>query len=114
MASGFEWWDSSGKGRPWIRSVKVTSEDTITIELSAAPSGKEQRLRYAFTGPGSGQHDALKYPGAAATQPHGNVRDTDPTLGVTDQAHLYDWLATFDDPVGFSWEPPQRPVTAGR
>jgi len=112
VASGFEWWDDSGNARPWVTSVSITAADTVTISLSAPPTGGNQRLRYAFTGPAG----SAKYPDATR-QPHGNIRDTDAALGVTDGAHLYDWLATFDDPVGFSWSPPSSiglfPLPAG-
>jgi hypothetical protein len=100
IVNGFEYYDGSGVTRPYISSVSVTSADTITIMLSADPgANSNQRLRYAFTG-------NTKFSVAGSTQAHGNIRDSDTAVGVTSGAHLYDWLATFDDPIGFTWAPP--------
>jgi hypothetical protein len=97
---GFEWWDQSGAAKPYITNVSITGPDTVTITLSSAPTGSNQRLRHAFTGSG-------KWGTASkGTAPHGNLRDSDPAVGYSSGEHLYNWLATFDDPVGFSWSPP--------
>jgi len=98
---GFEFYDSSGTAKAYITGAAITASNTIAITLNKIPTGSNQRLRYAFTGAG-------KFPGGAATAPHGNIRDSDTAVGVTSGARLYNWLATFDDPVGFSWAPPSR------
>ena len=74
---------------PNITSVDVTAPDTVTIKLSAAPTGANKRLRYAFTGT----------PGASAgptTGPRGNLRDSDDTKSLYG-FKLYNWCVTFDE-----------------
>jgi hypothetical protein len=96
---GFEWWDSTGTSKPYISAVAITASDTVTLTLSSTPTGSNQRLRHAFTGSGT-------WTGNKATAAHGNIRDTDLTVGYGSGEHLYNWLATFDDPMGFSWDKP--------
>jgi hypothetical protein len=84
---GFEWKDD-GPATPTIASVAVAGPDTITVTLSAAPTGANKRLRYAFTGtPG-----AL---GGPTSGPRGNVRDSDATPSRNGYA-LYNWCVHFD------------------
>ena len=105
---GFEWWDDS-VAKPFVSNVAVTASDTVTITLSADPAGHaNQRLRHAFTGSGQWATSSGTLSGTNATAPHGNIRDTDPAVGYSSGEHLYDWLATFDDPMGFNWAPPRR------
>ena len=83
---GFEWADDGPT--PSIVSVALAGADTVTITLSATPTGDNPRLRYAFTG-ASG---AL---GGAATGPRGNLRDSDITPSRNGYA-LYNWCVHFD------------------
>ena len=89
-AYGFEYFDDSG-APPAIAAVALASEDTLTVTLQSAPTGANQRLRYAFTG----------IAGAAAgatTGPRGNLRDSDGT--VSPHAYpLYNWCVHFDKPI---------------
>jgi hypothetical protein len=74
---------------PNITSVDVTAPDTVTIKLSAAPTGANKRLRYAFTGaPGAN--------GGPTTGPRGNLRDSDDTKSLYG-FKLYNWCVTFDE-----------------
>lgn len=85
---------------PTISALPTVSGDTMTIVLSAPPSGfATERLRYAYTA--SGQV-------GTSGAPRGNIRDSDPTLGQRSGAHLYDWLFSFDDPLPFAWAPPAQ------
>lgn len=97
---GFEFFETGGSRS--ISSVAITSNDTVTITLIGS-AGTSPRLRFAYTGT-IGPTDP---PGtSSAGSPHGNIRDTDTTVGQKSGAHLYDWLATFDDPIPFAWSPP--------
>ena len=96
---GFEFWDDSG-ATPAITGVTITGADTIQISLASAPSGANQRLRYAYTGTvgaKAGTNNGQNYA-------RGNMRDSDPTTDPWGN-QLYDWLVVFDEPVGFSWNP---------
>ena len=85
--NGFEWRDD-GPTTPTIVSVAVAGPDTVTVTLSAAPTGANKRLRYAYTGtPG-----AL---GGPTTGPRGNLRDSDATSS-RDGFALYNWAVHFD------------------
>jgi len=78
----------------------VSSTDTITIVLNKTPGGTTQHLRYAYTGTAPaacGTNNGQNYP-------RGNVRDSDSATSI-DGDTLYDWLITFDEPVGFNWDP---------
>jgi hypothetical protein len=87
---GFEYSDDSGSP-PTISSVTPAGSDTVTITLSAVPTGTNKRLRYAFTGvPGN--------PGGPTTGPRGNLRDSDATTSLYGNT-LYNWCVHFDKPV---------------
>jgi len=87
--NGFEWKDD-GPNTPTIASVAVTGPDTVIITLSAAPTGANHRLRYAFTGTSG----AL---GGPTTGPRGNLRDSDATPS-REGYKLYNWCVHFDAP----------------
>jgi hypothetical protein len=87
---GFEFSDSSG-APPSISSVQITGPTTVTVTLSAVPSGANQRLRYAYTGvPGNS--------GGPTTGPRGNLRDSDAEASLYGNT-LYNWCVHFDKPV---------------
>ncbi len=93
---GLEFYDSTNSA--YITSVTVASGDTLTITLNAAPTGSNQRLRSAYStrlSTGDFTHNW-----SIGT----NIRDTDTTLDNSGN-HLYDWLITFDEPMGFNWNP---------
>ena len=85
--NGFEWADD-GPGTPTITSVAITGPDTVVITLSAAPTGANPRLRYAFTGVSG----AL---GGPTTGPRGNLRDSDATPSP-EGYKLYNWCVHFE------------------
>jgi hypothetical protein len=92
---GFEWFDDAGTPVT-VTGVTVASGNTLTITLSGAPTGTagSQRLRYAWTGAAlAGTADAA----------HGNVRDSDTTVGSSSGATLRNWLITFSEAPGFRW-----------
>jgi hypothetical protein len=76
--------------QPDITSVDVTAPDTVTITLSAEPTGDNRRLRYAFTGT-PGAH------GGPTTGPRGNIRDSDKTKSQYGDTPLYNWCVHFDE-----------------
>ncbi len=85
--NGFEWSDGSAIP-PTIVSVAITSPDTVQITLSAAPTGPNKRLRYAYSG-------LVGSNGGPTTGPRGNLRDSD----ATPSRHgykLYNWAVHFD------------------
>jgi lysophospholipase L1-like esterase len=87
---GFEYVDD-GPSTPTITGVAITAADTVTVTLSADPSGANRRLRYAFTGT-QGSKAGLQ------TGAHGNLRDSDATPSRNGYA-LFDWCVHFDEPV---------------
>jgi hypothetical protein len=88
--NGFEWKDD-GPTTPTITSVEVMGGSTVRITLSAAPTGANGRIRYAFTGVSG----AL---GGPTSGPRGNLRDSD-TTPSRDGYKLYNWCVHFDAPV---------------
>jgi lysophospholipase L1-like esterase len=87
---GFEYADD-GPSTPTITSVAITATDTVTVTLSAEPTGANRRLRYAYTGT-KGALAGLQ------TGAHGNLRDSDTTPSRNGYA-LFDWCVHFDEPV---------------
>ncbi len=88
-SKGFEWTDD-GPSTPTIASVALTGPDTVVITLTAAPTGANGRLRYAFTGTSG----AL---GGPTTGPRGNLRDSDTTPSAAGYK-LFNWCVHFDAP----------------
>jgi len=87
---GFEF-ASDDETPPTITDVSLVGADTVQITLSGAPSGGNERLRYAYTGiPGNN--------GGPITGPRGNLRDSDPTPSLYGNT-LYNWCVHFDKPV---------------
>jgi hypothetical protein len=80
-AMGFEYADD-GPTSPAIASVVLTAPDTVTITLSAEPTGAHRRLRYAYTGV-PGAHAGLE------TGAHGNLHDS--------EKDLPNWCVHFDE-----------------
>jgi hypothetical protein len=87
---GFEYTDASASP-PSIVRVEVTGPDTVAVTLSAAPTGDDRHLRYAFTG----TRGARSGPTSGA---RGNLRDSDATPSRTGHK-LYNWCIHFDEPV---------------
>lgn len=87
---GFEYVDD-GPSTPTIASVAVVSADTVEVTLSAAPTGSNRRLRYAYTGV-QGAKGGLK------TGARGNLRDSDNTVSRSG-FELFNWCVHFDEPV---------------
>lgn len=87
---GFEWADD-GPVTPTITSVAITDADTVTITLSAAPTGANGRLRYAYTGVQGAK-------GGLQTGPRGNLRDSDATPSRYGY-ELFNWCVHFDQAV---------------
>ncbi len=87
--NGFEWADD-GPATPTIASVAITGPDTVVVTLSAAPTGANPRLRYAFTGVSG----ALAGPTTGA---RGNLRDSDATPSP-EGYKLYNWCVHFETP----------------
>jgi hypothetical protein len=86
---GFEWKDDSLT--PKIQKVEVTGPTTVVVTLTAAPTGANKRLRYAFTGTAGA-------PGGPTTGPRGNLRDSDATPSPSGY-DLFNWCIHFDEPV---------------
>lgn len=93
---GFEYYElnSSNGVMPKITSVKVISPDTIKIELDKGVSGKNMRLRYAYTGVKGERSGGIDSAGSA----HGNIRDSDTTPSLYGN-RLENWLVIFDKPI---------------
>ena len=87
---GFEYADD-GPATPSITSVALSGADTVTVTLSAEPTGANRRIRYAYTGV-QGAHAGLQ------TGARGNLRDSDATPSRNGYA-LYDWCVHFDEAV---------------
>lgn len=95
---GFEFFQEGGSPVS-ITNVAITAPDTVTITLSSAPNGDNQRLRYAYTGTrlAGGGYNVSGAPG-------GNLHDSDTTPSqYTNTAnfgnYLWNWAVTFDKPV---------------
>ncbi len=85
---GFEYTDGS-TSPPTIANVNITSPTTIQITLSAAPTGSNEHLSYAWSSPQG-------LPGSAsAVAMHGNVQDSDATKAISGDV-LPNWMVTFD------------------
>jgi hypothetical protein len=80
-----------GPGSPTITSVALAGPDSVTVTLSAPPTGGNRRIRYAYTGV-LGAHAGLQ------TGAHGNLRDSDATPSQNGFT-LYDWCVHFDEAV---------------
>jgi len=108
---GLEFYDSTMSA--YVTTVTVASSDTLTITLNTAPTGTDQRLRSAYS-----TRVTNVAPLSYAMAPGTNIRDTDTTVDYSG-SHLYDWLVTFDEPMGFTWNPyagtspPGRALPAG-
>lgn len=87
---GFEYTDASATP-PAIVSVTEAGSDTLTITLSAEPTGADRHLRYAFTG----TKGARSGPQTGA---RGNLRDSDATKSRSGK-QLYNWCIHFDEAV---------------
>lgn len=87
---GFEYADE-GPTTPVIASVALAGPDTVTITLSAEPSGGNRRIRYAFTGVQGAK-------GGLRTGARGNLRDSDAMVSRYGYP-LFDWCVHFDEPV---------------
>jgi hypothetical protein len=91
---GFEVVDDSGVVP--VSSVVLTNASTgvVTVTVSRSLS-TNPRLRYAYTPPASCSGTC----GGPTTGPRGNLRDSDPTVGISSGANLYNWCVHFDKPV---------------
>jgi hypothetical protein len=85
---GFEWYDASG-APPAITKVEIAGADTVHVTLASAPTGQDQRLRYAYTFRGCYEGHGMA---------HGNLRDSDTTPSQAGYA-LPNWSVHFDEPV---------------
>ena len=79
-----------------VTGVAVTAPDTITVTLSAEPTGSGRVLRYAF----ESQTPDRRCPGPEKGA-RGNIRDSDPTLAYhTDAAgkpyELLNWSVAYE------------------
>ncbi|MBX3216084.1 MAG: hypothetical protein KF850_28850 [Labilithrix sp.] len=90
---GFTYADSAAT--PTIANVAITAPDTVTITLSAAPTGADRKLRYALNAP---VPNACPGPTQGA---RGNLRDSDTTTGYHRDAQnnpyeLFNWAVHFE------------------
>jgi len=77
-----------------ITNVAVTAPDTVTITLSAAPTGADKILRYAYEA-----QSTAACPGPT-NGARGNIRDSDPTLAYHSDAagnpyELFNWSVAY-------------------
>lgn len=86
---GFEYADDASSAT--ITSVALAGPDSVAITLSAAPTGANPHVRYAWTA----TPNALS---GVTTGPRGNLRDSDATPSLHGFA-LYNWCVHFDEPV---------------
>ncbi len=95
---GFHFTDTTGT-KVTVTNVTVASADTLTITLASTPmcSPNQCQLQYAYYGA-----DITKV--GPTGGPRGNIRDSDVTVGWNGDT-LSNWLITFNEPVGFTWEP---------
>ena len=82
-----------------VTNVAVTAPDTVTVTLSAEPTGTDKVLRYAY----ESQTADRRCPGPEKGA-RGNIRDSDPTLAYhTDAAgkpyELFNWSVAYEMPV---------------
>lgn len=87
---GFEYFDESA-APPRIVKVALAGPDRVALTLERAPTGKDGRVRYAYTGK----------VGAAAgpmTGARGNLRDSDGTVSRHGYS-LHNWCVHFDLPI---------------
>jgi Fibronectin type III domain/Putative Ig domain len=85
---GFEYFDDGSSSS--ISSVEIINSNTVKVTLSSAPTGNNQRLRYAYSGTPTSKPGA-QIEGSA----RGNLRDTDPAVSLSGNT-LYDWSVQFD------------------
>ena len=85
---GFEY-VADGPATPTILAVAVASASTVEITLSAAPTGANGRVRYAYTG-------VLGAKGGLQTGARGNLRDSD-TTPSRNGYELFNWCVHFDE-----------------
>lgn len=98
-AYGFEYSDATSSAT--IAAVSLPATDTVRVTLDQSPSSTNERLRYAFTGV------PLAVGPRTTDAPNGNLRDSDATPALYQDAHvptwaggsLRNWCVTFDDPV---------------
>ncbi|MDF2696950.1 MAG: Endo,4-beta-xylanase precursor [Labilithrix sp.] len=93
---GFTYADSTSSAT--ITNVALAGPDTVTITLSAAPTGAARKLRYALNAP---VPHACPGPTGGA---RGNLRDSDATVGYHSDAdgkpyELHNWAVHFELPV---------------
>jgi len=93
---GFVYRDSTMSAS--ITSVAVTAPDTVTITLSAVPTGANPILRYAYE-----RQSAAACPGPT-NGARGNIRDSDTTVGHHLDAsgnpyELFNWSVAYQLPV---------------
>jgi hypothetical protein len=99
---GFEFYQE-GNTTTVIKTVKIVGDDQIQISLNETPSGKNMRLRYAYSTdygipPNS---DSFQNTCAGAHQigsARGNIRDSDSTKSLSGN-QLENWLVHFDEPI---------------
>lgn len=84
---GFTFEDDAAE-TPYIASVDLTGPDTLTVKLSAAPTGQNKRLRY-------GQNGVPKTCPGPKQGPRGNVRDSS-EAATGDGEPLWNWSVIFD------------------
>ena len=101
---GFEF-SQTGGNTVTVTSVQLINNNTqVQVGLSAAPTGTNPRLRYAWGYPSRTSQALIYQYGEASTATFcgGNIRDMDtsvsPASNGTGQP-LYDWSVSFDDPV---------------
>lgn len=80
-----------GAPAPAITEVTLRDATHVQITLASAPTGENQRVRYAFQAP----LPALAGPTSGA---RGNLRDSDPTPSRHGET-LYNWAVHFEQPV---------------
>ena len=96
---GFEYFDATSSAS--ISNVEIIGGDIVRITLNQIPTGSSQKLRYAFTGV-SGIKGSRN-----TTAPSGNLRDSDSTPALYNDANvpvwagttLPNWSVTFDDTI---------------
>jgi hypothetical protein len=91
---GFEYFDDGSSSS--ISSVEIINTDTVKITLNSAPTGNNQRLRYAYSGTPTSKPGA-QIDGSA----RGNLRDTDPAISLSGNT-LYDWSVQFDKSIAIN------------
>jgi hypothetical protein len=90
---GFTYADSTSSAS--VASVAVSGPDTVTVTLSAAPTGAAKKLRYALNAPAP---NACPGPVSGA---RGNLRDSDATVAYHQDASgapydLHNWAVHFE------------------